>query len=48
MGLIAKEMPWQQAKDKFWRSCASLGGAGTKEKERNIQKAIFEQGTDVV
>ena len=46
--LIEPQLPWEQAKEKLWRSCASLGDAGTKEKELNIQKAIFEQGKDVI
>jgi hypothetical protein len=48
MQLIAPELPWEQAKEQLWRSCSSLGEAGTKEKEKNIQKAIFEQGKDVL
>jgi hypothetical protein len=48
MGLIVPHLPWQQAKDELWRSCASLGDPGTKEKEHNIQNAIFEQGTDMI
>jgi hypothetical protein len=48
MEIIAPDLPWEQAKVKLWRSCSSLGEAGTKEKEQNIQKAIFEQGVEVV
>jgi hypothetical protein len=48
MQIIAPELPWEQAKVELWRSCSSLGEAGTKEKERNIQKAILEQGVEVV
>jgi hypothetical protein len=48
MELIAPELPWEQAKEELWRSCSSLGEPGTKEKEANIQKAILEQGIEVV
>ncbi|MBT2688785.1 hypothetical protein J7I93_11375 [Bacillus sp. ISL-47] len=48
MELIAPQLPWQQAKEELWRSCASLGDAGTKEKEQNIQNAILKQGTEII
>lgn len=47
MEIVAPELPWEEARDILWRSCSSLGDPGTKEKELNIQKAIFEQGIDV-
>jgi hypothetical protein len=48
MNLIEPEIPWEQAREKLWRSCSSLGEPGTKEKEKNIQTAIYEQGKDIV
>jgi hypothetical protein len=47
MELISPDLSWDLAKDELWRSCSSLGDPGTKEKEKNIQNAILEHGTDV-
>jgi hypothetical protein len=47
MKVVAPDLPWEQAKSELWRSCSSLGEPGTKEKERNIQIAILEQGTEI-
>jgi hypothetical protein len=47
MNLIEPEIPWEQAREKLWRNCSSLGDPGTKEKEKNIQTAILEQGKDI-
>lgn len=48
MNLIEPEIPWEKAREKLWRSCSSLGDPGTKEKEKNIQTAILEQGKNIV
>lgn len=48
MELIEPKLSWEQAKEELWRNCSSLGEPGTKEKEQNIQTAIFDQGVDVV
>jgi hypothetical protein len=48
MELISPDQPWEQAKVELWRDCGSLGKPGTKEKEKNIQNAIFEQGIELV
>ena len=48
MELIAPQIPWEQAKEELWRNCGSLGNPGTKEKEQNIQSAIFDQGVEVI
>jgi hypothetical protein len=48
MNLIAPDLPWETAKEELWRNCSLLGQPGTKEKEANIQKAIFEQGVEVL
>ncbi|MFC4769767.1 hypothetical protein [Effusibacillus consociatus] len=47
MTIVAPEMPWEKAKVELWRDCSLLGEPGTKEKESNIQKAIFEKGLAV-
>lgn len=47
MNVISPEMPWKQAQEQLWKSCSSLGEPGTKEKELNMQRAIFDEGNEV-
>jgi len=47
MEIIAPDTPWQQAKDELWKDCGFMGQPGTKEKERNIYRAIMEEGIEI-
>jgi hypothetical protein len=47
LAIVVPEQDWQQAKEELWRDCSQFGKPGTKEKEKNIQIAILEQGVEV-
>jgi hypothetical protein len=47
MKLVEPTLNWQEAKDKLWKDCSSLGEAGTKEKEKNMQTQILTNGVEV-
>lgn len=44
MAVIAPATEWDAAKVELWKDCGKLGAPGTKEKEQNIQQAIFDKG----